>query len=158
MCATMPLTRATASTSARLPDASPSELLQMERRSLARDAFRCDAAGNPLPVNAQKQQSQTTGTPCFKIPQALIFAPMQQFFQTYSPAPNLTGDNSSNFAQGRPTLNNSNGYQIRIDHRFSDNDIVFFRFTQQTVTVFNPIGSEGSTSGSGKGRNYGGGR
>src|SRR5256886_587656 len=122
--------------------------------SFARDAFRCDAAGNPLPVNAQKQQSQTTGTPCFKIPQALIFAPMQQFFQTYSPAPNLTGDNSSNFAQGRPTLNNSNGYQIRIDHRFSDNDSVFFRFTQQTVTVFNPIGSEGSTSGSGKGRNY----
>ena len=124
--------------------------------SFARDAFRCDAAGNPLPVNAQKQQSQTTGTPCFKIPQALIFAPMQKFFQTYSPTPNLTGDNSSNFAQGRPTLNNSNGYQIRVDHRFSDNDSVFFRFTQQTVTVFNPIGTEGSTSGSGKGRNYGG--
>src|SRR2546430_3654971 len=125
--------------------------------SFVRDPFRCDAAGNPLPVNASKQQDQTIGSTCFKIPQALIFAPMQQFFQTYSPAPNLTGDNSSNFAQGRPTLNNSNGYQIRIDHRFSDNDSVFFRFTQQTVTVFNPIGSEGSTSGSGKGRNYGGG-
>src|ERR671926_1135198 len=49
-----------------------------------RDPFRCDAAGNPLPVNAQKLQDQTTGTPCFKIPSALIFAPMQKFFQTYS--------------------------------------------------------------------------
>ena len=124
--------------------------------SFVRDQFRCDAAGNPLPVNAQNQQSQTTGTPCFKIPQALIFAPMQKFFQTYSPIPNLTGDPTNNFAQSRPTINNSNGFQVRIDHRFSDRDSIFFRFTQQVVTVFNPIGTAGSTGGSGKGRNYGG--
>ena len=59
--------------------------------AFARDQFRCDSSGNPLPVNAQKQQDQTVGSPCFKIPQALIFAPMQQFFKTYSPAPNLSG-------------------------------------------------------------------
>ncbi|HKC66446.1 MAG TPA: TonB-dependent receptor [Pyrinomonadaceae bacterium] len=46
---------------------------------------------------------------------------------------------------------------MRIDHRFSDNDNIFFRFTQQTVSVFNPIGDAGSTSGSSAGRNYGGG-
>src|SRR5262249_44506020 len=41
--------------------------------SFVRDPFRCDAAGNPLPVNAQKQQAQNVGTPCNKLPAALIF-------------------------------------------------------------------------------------
>jgi hypothetical protein len=124
--------------------------------NFVRDQFRCDAAGNPLPVNAQKLQDQTIGSPCFKIPQALIFTPMQKFFQTYSAVPNFSGDPQNNFAQSRPTLNNANGFQLRIDHSFSDRDNVFFRFTQQNVSVFNPIGQMGSTSGSGKGRNYGG--
>lgn len=124
--------------------------------SFVRDAFRCDAAGNPLPVNAQNQQDQTVGAPCFKIPQALIFGPMQKFFQTYSATPNLLGDPANNFAQSRSTTNNSNGYQIRLDHHFSDNDNIFFRFTQQKNSVLNPIGTNGSTGGSSKGRNYGG--
>jgi hypothetical protein len=124
--------------------------------NIVRDEFRCDASGNPLPVNAQKQQDQTIGAPCFKIPQALIFAPMQNFFRTYSPSPNLTGDLTNNFAQIRPSTNNANSFQVRIDHRFSDNDSIFFRYTQQNITVFNPIGDRGSTAGSGKGRNYGG--
>ena len=126
--------------------------------TFVRDPFRCDAAGNPLPVNAQNQQNQGIGTPCNKIPAALIFAPMQRFFQTYSAAPNLSvpSNPTQNFAQSRPTINNANGFQVRIDHRFSDNDSVFFRFTQQNVTVDNPIGTDGSTGGSGKGRNYGG--
>ncbi|HEX3086186.1 MAG TPA: TonB-dependent receptor, partial [Pyrinomonadaceae bacterium] len=125
--------------------------------SFVRDPFRCDSSGNPLPVNAAKQQDQTIGTACFKIPQALIFAPMQNFFKTYSPSPNFSGDAQNNFAQSRPTINNSNGWQFRIDHRFRDADNVFFRFTQQVVTVSNPLGEDGSTGGSGKGRNYGGG-
>ena len=125
--------------------------------SFVRDQFRCDAGGNPLPVNAAKQQDQTIGSPCFKIPQALVFAPMQTFFRTYSPVPNFSGDAQNNFAQSRPTINNSNGFQFRIDHRVSDNDNIFFRFTQQVVTVSNPLGEQGSTGGSGKGRNYGGG-
>src|SRR5437764_8663423 len=125
--------------------------------NFVRDQFRCDSSGNPLPVNSSKQQDQTIGSVCFKIPQALIFGPMQKFFQTYSTVPNFSGDAQNNFAQSRPTINNANGYQIRIDHRFRDSDNIFFRFTQQTVTVFNPIGEAGSTGGSGKGRNYGGG-
>jgi hypothetical protein len=124
--------------------------------NFVRDEFRCDVAGNPLPVDAQKRQNQTIGAPCFKIPQALIFAPMQNFFRTYSPTPNLSGNLTNNFAQIRPSTNDSNAFQVRIDHRFSDNDSIFFRYTQQNITVFNPIGSEGSTAGSGKGRNYGG--
>jgi hypothetical protein len=124
--------------------------------NFVRDPFRCDASGNPLAVNAQKQQDQTIGSPCFKIPSALIFSPMQNFFRTYSPTPNLSGDPTNNFAQIRPSTNDANGYQIRIDHRFGDNDAIFVRYTQQNVTVFNPIGTDGSTAGSGKGRNYGG--
>src|SRR2546429_235304 len=125
--------------------------------NFVRDQFRCDASGNPLPVNASKQQDQTIGAVCFKVPQALIFGPMQKFFQTYSALPNFSGDAQNNFAQSRPTINNANGYQVRIDHRFRDSDNIFFRFTQQTVTVFNPIGEAGSTGGSGKGRDYRGG-
>ena len=124
--------------------------------SFVRDEFRCDASGNPLPANAQNQQSQSTGTPCFKIPQALIFGPMQQLFGTYAAEPNLTGDPQNNFAQGRATTNQSDGYQIRVDHQFTEKDSAFFRFTLQKVSVLNPIGDVGSTSGSSKGYNYGG--
>ncbi|HEV2666646.1 MAG TPA: TonB-dependent receptor, partial [Blastocatellia bacterium] len=124
-----------------------------------RDPFRCDAAGNPLPVNALKQQDQTIGAACNKLPQALIFAPMQQFFQTYSATPNalIPGDLTNNFIQTRPTINNSNSYQARIDHRLSNADNLFFRYTEHRVTVVNPIGEVGSTGGSSSGRNYGGG-
>src|SRR5439155_4454773 len=50
-----------------------------------------------------------------------------------------------------------NGYQVRIDHRFRDADNIFFRYTEQRVSVSTPIGEVGSTSGSSAGRNYGGG-
>ncbi|HET6890701.1 MAG TPA: TonB-dependent receptor [Pyrinomonadaceae bacterium] len=124
-----------------------------------RDRFRCDAAGNPLPVNALKQQDQTIGTFCNKIPQALIFAPMQQFFRQYAALPNfsLPGNFTQNFVQGRPTTNDSNGFQVRVDHRFNDDDNIFFRYTEHRVTVVNPIGDAGSTGGGSQGRNYGGG-
>src|SRR5207302_5141036 len=91
--------------------------------NFVRDAFRCDAAGNPLPVNAQNQQDQTIGVVCNKIPQALIFAPMQQFFQTYAATPNIVDPSgSNNFVRDRATLNNSNSYTLRVDHRFRDAD------------------------------------
>ena len=125
----------------------------------ARDPFRCDAAGNPLPVNAQNRQNQAIGAPCNKLPPELIFGPMQKFFQTYSAVPNFSspGDVSNNFIQVRPTINNSNSYQGRVDHRFSDEDNVFFRYTEHRVTVLTPIGNVGSTGGGSQGRNYGGG-
>jgi hypothetical protein len=86
-----------------------------------RDRFRCDGSGNPLPVNAQRQQDQTMGVPCNKIPQALINAPMQEFFRTYSATPNYAvAGTVQNFIQGRPVTNNSNSFQIRADHRFND--------------------------------------
>jgi hypothetical protein len=123
-----------------------------------RDRFRCDAAGNPLPVNAQNVQDQSTGVPCNKIPQALISAPMREFFRTYSAAPNYSVPGTvQNFVQGRSTTNNSNSYQIRVDHRFRDADNVFFRYTEHRVAGYTPIGQAGFTSGGSQGRNWGGG-
>ena len=122
----------------------------------ARDPFRCDAAGNPLPVNAQNRQDQAAGSPCNKLPPALINPAMQQFFRAYAATPNFSGDATNNFVQGRPTTNDSDGYQLRVDHRFSDSDNIFFRYTEQRVSVVNPIGEAGSTGGSSAGRNYGG--
>jgi hypothetical protein len=126
--------------------------------SFARDPFRCDASGNPLPVNAQKQQDQTIGTPCNKLPPALIFAPMQQFLQKYAATPNYSaaGDLTNNFIQSRPTTNNSNSFQVRVDHRLRDADNLFFRYTEHRVTATTPIGQVGWTGGSSAGRNYGG--
>jgi hypothetical protein len=126
--------------------------------TFVRDAFRCDAAGNPLPVDALKRQSQTTGVVCNKIPQALIFAPMQQFFQKYAATPNIVDPSGqNNFVRNRPTLNNSDSFTGRVDHRFRDADNVFFRYTEQRNSIFTPIGEDGSTSGGSQGRNYGGG-
>ncbi|MBI1765289.1 MAG: TonB-dependent receptor [Acidobacteria bacterium] len=127
--------------------------------TFVRDPFRCDASGNPLPVNAQKQQDQTIGTACNKLPQALIFQPMLKFFQTYAAVPNFSDarDLTNNFIQTRPTINNSNSYQARVDHRFNDSDSIFFRYTEQRNTILTPIGNVGSTGGGSQGRNYGGG-
>ena len=126
--------------------------------NLVRDPFRCDATtGAPLPVNAQNQQAQT-GVICNKIPQALINPAMQAFFKTYSATPNYANpiDPTKNFIQNLPSINNSNGYNARVDHRFGQRDNVFFRFTQENNYTFSPIGEAGSTSGGSPGRNYGG--
>jgi len=126
---------------------------------LVRDPFRCDASGNPLPLlPGTKLQDQATGTACNKLPGLLINPAMQQFFKTYAATPNLANpaDPLHDFIQNRSSTNNSDGYNVRVDHRFSQRDNVFFRFTQQNVSTFTPIGEAGSTAGGSPGRNYGG--
>jgi len=112
----------------------------------SRVAFRCDASGNPLPLlPGTNLQDQTLGAPCNKLPQALISTEMQQFFLKYSTLPNysVTSDRGHNFIQTRPTPNTSNSFQVRIDHRLSQKDNLFFRYTEQRVSVVNPIGEVG---------------
>jgi len=126
---------------------------------LVRDRFRCDATGNPLPLIAgTKVQDQTIGAPCNKLPGALINTQIQQFFQAYSATPNLSNPNDPrhNFIRSRPSINNSDGYNARVDHRFGQRDSIFVRFTQQNVYTFTPIGELASTDGGSPGRNYGG--
>src|SRR5215470_6025446 len=121
----------------------------------SRTHFQCDASGNPI-VPDPITKLQAAGTACNKIPTALIDPAMQMFLQKYSPVPNLTGIPGFDYQQNRPETNNSNSYQVRVDHRFRDSDNVFFRYTEQRVLAFTPIGDTGFTSGGSQGRNYGG--
>ena len=126
----------------------------------SRVPFRCDAGGNPLPLlPGTNLQDQTLGAACNKLPQALISTEMQQFFLKYTTQPNYSAatDLGHNFIQTRPTPNNSNSFQVRVDHRLSRNDNLFLRYTEQRVSVINPIGEVGFTEGGSTGRNYGGG-
>jgi len=132
----------------------------------SRQRFVCDANQAGLPpienLNASKIQVPLPGqapVACNKLPNSLIFKPLQAFLQAYSatPSPALASDPARNFIQSRGTTNNSNSFQVRVDHRFRDRDNVFFRYTEQRVSVLNPIGEAGSSSGSSAGRNYGGG-
>src|SRR5215475_1780454 len=60
-----------------LPNGSQYQIYNPYSRRLSganfvEDAFRCDSAGNPLPVDALKRQDQTMGSICNKIPASLI--------------------------------------------------------------------------------------
>lgn len=133
----------------------------------ARDPFYCNAAG-PLPLIPGTKTQLPLGTgstnlpagvrTCNILPPALINPAMQAFFKAYSATPNYNNpaDPQHNFIQNRPALNNADEYSIRVDHRFSERDNVFFRYTQENNYVFTPIGEQGSTSGGSPGRNYGG--
>jgi hypothetical protein len=135
-----------------------------------RDPFFCanNGLGDPLPL-LPGQNVQVTPNPvavttapagsaaCRKIPQALIFGPMQQFFQKYAATPNFSDPNNPtvNFIRTRPGTNQSDAYSVRIDHRFRDADNIFVRYTEQRNSIFTPIGEVGSTQGGSQGRNYG---
>ena len=97
---------------------------------IRRDAFRCDSAGNPLPLDALKRQDQTAGVVCNKIPGALINPISRAFVDTYLPGPTTTGaaDGTGNFAQ--PDLMERIKYlsnTIRIDHVLSEKHRIFGR-------------------------------
>jgi hypothetical protein len=96
--------------------------------SFIRDPFKCDSGGNPIAPGSNG--IQVGGTPCNKIPIALISPAMQGFLKAYLAAPNFAGDPTHNYVEGRPTIDNANNWQVRIDHRFNDNDNAFFRFSQ----------------------------
>jgi Carboxypeptidase regulatory-like domain/TonB dependent receptor len=130
----------------------------------ARTPFVCDArTGAPInTLNANRVQVAAPGqptAPCNKLPQALISPEMQGLFLKYAAQPNysVATDPGHNFIQTRPTPNNSNAFQVRIDHRLSQKDNLFFRYTEERVSVLNPIGEVGFTGGGSTGRNYGGG-
>ena len=97
-----------------------------------RNPFRCDASGNPLPVDGSGQQAQT-GTPCLKLPPALINPVMQAYLQTYLLPPNLASPTGDNFVETRPLIDNANSWMARVDHHIGDRDSIFFRFSQMLV-------------------------
>jgi hypothetical protein len=97
-----------------------------------RNPFLCDATGNPLPVNAANVQTGV-GTPCSKIPAALISPVMQAYLKAYLLPPNAQLANGDNLIEFRPQIDNADTWTARLDHHASETDSVYFRFTQMLV-------------------------
>ena len=80
------------------------------------------------------------------IPANLISPTMQKLLRAYMVRPNLTGDavvNNYNFVDFRKQTNDSNSFQVRLDHHFSTNDSVFFRWTERRIKGLLPVGDVG---------------
>ncbi len=95
---------------------------------IIRDPFVCDPSGNP--VTPLADGTQVGGTACNKIPTSLISAPMQSLLKTYFAPSNFPLTASQNYIENRPTIDNANSWQVKVDHRFNDSNNVFFRFSQ----------------------------
>jgi hypothetical protein len=83
---------------------------------------------------------------------------MVGLFKAYLQAPNITGDPAHNYQENRNLTDNSNNWQIKVDHRIGDGDSVFFRLSQMWVDHVEPItGVQATTPSNYHAYNYGGG-
>jgi hypothetical protein len=95
-----------------------------------------------------------------QIPQSLISPTMQQLLGAYMVRPNLSGNdvvNNFNYVDFREETNDSNAFQVRIDHHFSAKDNIFFRWTERRIKGLLPIGDVGFKTPEAINRNWGGG-
>lgn len=93
----------------------------------SRQPFMCDTAGNPTAVLANN--TQAPGTPCNKIPSALIDKNMVAVAQAIYPAPTNTGNPAFNGLDNSPAVNDNNEYSIRVDEQLNDTNAFWWRFT-----------------------------
>jgi hypothetical protein len=101
--------------------------------------FQCNAAGNPLPANADG--SQAHGIPCNKIPSNLINNIGQAMMNLY-PAPNANNaDAGYNFVNEPVRQLNETKFDTRLDHNFSSKDYAFGRFSYDQAFSYVPGGS-----------------
>jgi len=94
------------------------------------------------------------------IPANRISPTMQSYLRTYMLRPNLSGAdvlNNFNFVQFRDEWQDSNAVQLRLDHHFSPNDNVFFRWTERRNKAYLPQGDVGFKEPDSTNRNFGGG-
>lgn len=91
---------------------------------------RTDASGNlirdPFPNNI--------------IPTSLISPMMQGFMKAYAEVPNYSNDPYYNFELSEPLTNDSNSWQVKIDHRLRQSDSLFFRWSQMRTAADTPSG------------------
>lgn len=64
-----------------------------------------------------------------RIPQSRIDPVSLNFMQNYLDRPNISNPNF-NVINNRPQLSNSNTYTVKVDHRFRDQDNVWFRYSR----------------------------
>ena len=112
--------------------------------------FTCDGAGNPSALanpgagfgQAGYGVQVAGGTPCNKIPSALIDPKLATVIKAYTAStyqnckftPNLTFA-IDNCLDQRATVNNANNFDFRIDHHFSDKNTVFGRAYMMWTTI-----------------------
>lgn len=93
----------------------------------------------PTPTELSGDFSQTRGLAALKDPAGGTFAnktipaarqdPVAVALTSLYPAPNLSGSTRNNFAAGPPWTTDRNQYDFRGDHRFSENDSFFARYS-----------------------------
>ena len=92
------------------------------------------------------------------IPSSLISTAMQSYLKAYLRPPNLTGFPSSNYIETRPQTDTANSWQLRIDHNFSERNVVFGRLSQMWVEDIAPVaGTFETTPSTYHAYNFGGG-
>jgi len=94
--------------------------------------FQCDAAGNPVVPNAQGIQA--AGTNCAKIPSQL-FSPIALRILTLVPAAQSTAL-SNNLSLNTQLRKNPTSFDVKIDHNWTSNDRLDFRFSRSVQNVF----------------------
>ena len=100
--------------------------------------FQCNAAGNPLPVNANGSQAQ--GIPCAKVPAGLINNVGQALINLY-PTPNASNATAGfNFVNEPVRKLDETKFDIRLDHNFSASDNAFARFSYDQAVSYVPGG------------------
>jgi len=97
-----------------------------------RTQFQCDAAGNPVVPNAQGIQA--AGTNCAKIPSQL-FSPIALRILTLVPAAQSTAL-SNNLSLNTQLRKNPTSFDVKIDHNWTSNDRLDFRFSRSVQNVF----------------------
>jgi len=103
--------------------------------------FTCDPSGTP--INPNPDGSQTGGTPCNKIPAALIDPTGQAMLRLY-PTPNVTNTANGFNYLNIPTRNlNDDEFDVKLDHTFSAKDSAFARFSYEQAESLVPGGSPG---------------
>ena len=94
-----------------------------------RDAFMCDASGNPLTPDVNRiQHPGPTDKACNKIPASLI-DPVAKNIMSYYAAPNTLGTSEgvNNYTRATNDMFNYYVHFFRFDHNFSENNRLFVR-------------------------------
>jgi hypothetical protein len=105
-------------------------------------SFQCTSANGP-PTAVNPNGSQVAGTPCNKIPAALV-NPLGAAFMNLYPLPNATSAANAllgiNFVNEPVRSLNETKFDIRLDHTLSSNDNLFSRFSYDQAVSYVPGG------------------
>jgi outer membrane receptor protein involved in Fe transport len=112
---------------------------------------------NPFTTRTENGRLVRDPFPNNVIPANLISPSMQAFLRAYMVKPNVPGNVRDNFRELRDQENNSNAFQLRLDHHFSARDNVFVRWTERRINAFLPRGDLGFIEPDSVNRNIGGG-